>query len=106
MSGRSLGKPRDAGDRGGFEVCSGKCGANVSRQSAEREAGKMRSKTLYWRSAEQTSLASCLGPTRSAVVSLEERRSEVKRLLHEVQGRRPCANVCGDHQEAPAVSLW
>ena len=42
-------------------------------------------------SAEQKSLAYCLGRTRPAVLSLEERRSEVKRLLHEVQGCLPCA---------------
>ena len=38
-------------------------------------------------------------------MSLEERRSELKRLLHEVQGCRSCANVRGVQQEAPAVSL-
>ena len=66
----------------------------------------MQSKALYGQKiAGQTSLASCFGRTRPAVLSLEERRSEVKRLLHEIRSRRPCANVRGDQQEAPAVSL-
>ena len=44
-----------------------------------------------WQNAGQTSLASCLGRTRSAVLSREERRFEVRRLVHHVQGCRPCA---------------
>ena len=44
-----------------------------------------------WRSAGPPSLASCLRRTRSAVLSLEERRTEVRRLLHNFLGYRPCA---------------
>ena len=105
MPGRDLGTTIGAGDRGGLEVCAGKMRSKgVCWQSAEREAGNIRRKALCWQSAEQ-SLGSCLGRTRPAVLSLEERRSEVKRLLHEVQGCRPRAFVRGDQQEAPAVLL-
>ena len=112
MPGRALGKPRDAGDKGAIESCAG-CSRNYAGKCGARgwqflhQAGVARSaqvwlsrvvsaslrscvKTSWWR-AGQTSLTSCLGRTRSAVLSLEEWRSEVKRLRHEVQGCRPCA---------------
>ena len=62
-------------------------------------------KALCWQNVERTSLASCRGLTRPAVLSLEQRRSELKRLLHEVQSCRPRAFVHSDQQEAPTVSL-
>ena len=48
MSGRALGKPRDAGDRGGLEACAGKC-------VAKARAGNVRSAKL----AEMRSKALC-----------------------------------------------
>ena len=91
MSGRALGKPRDAGVRGGLEACAGKS-AELYLQMCSNACKR----GARWRSAEQTSLASCFERTRPAVLSLEERRSEVKRFMLGVHGYRPCANVRGD----------
>ena len=95
MPGRGLGNPRDAGDRGGLAACAGRVpSANRVKYGARPCAGKMLRKACRF-----------LGRTRPTVLGLEERRSEVKRLLHEIQGCRPRAFVRGDQQEAPAVSL-
>ena len=54
--------------------------------------------------AEQTSLASCFGRTRPAVLSFEKRCSEVKHLLHQVEGCRLRAFVRREQQKTPVVS--
>ena len=97
MSGRALGKARHAGDRGGLE-------ASGDRMRSKGLCWQMRGKALCWQNAEQ-SLAFCLGRTRPAVLSHEERRSEAKFIPQEFQGCRLHAFVRGDQQEAPAVSL-
>ena len=96
MSGRALGKPRDAGDRGGLEACAGKS-AELYLQMCSNACKRGAS----WRSAAQTSLASCFERTRPAVLSLEERHSEVKPLLQEVLGCRPRAFVRDDQLVIP-----
>ena len=60
MSGRALGKPRDAGDRGGLEACAGKMQSKgLCWKSAERKTEKMQSKALRLQNVDQ-SLASRL----------------------------------------------
>ena len=64
------------------------CGRSAERTGLAVEAWVGSSAELRGnrQSSGPTSLASCLGRTRTAVLSRGERRSEVKRLLHEVQG--------------------
>ena len=61
-----------------------------------------------WRSAEQTSLASCLGGTRPAVLSLEERRAPaISRSGHEVESSRCYTRRIGwDSPNHPGSEKW
>ena len=88
MSGRALGKPRDAGDEGGLEAC----------------AGKLRSKGLCWQSAEQALVLAICG-AKPGLLSRAFSRSLIEPLQHGFRGCRPYAFVRGDQQVAPGVSL-